>query len=178
MLFGYCYADPKRTLLTSRDRNSINHDLGARVCSKMVADVITRKSGDGKRLCRALLRYMLEHNWDTSVEIRRQNGVIPLLQKQYREMYPGKVLVSWVSATELVRRVADVRGLEVEPAASFMDEGASLVKGFFAELQTLERQDIRVEGRSWVSPIVDDILRITGAQEVAAVDFPQQMGSK
>lgn len=36
MLFGYCYADPKRTLLTSRDRNSINHDLGARVCSKMV----------------------------------------------------------------------------------------------------------------------------------------------
>lgn len=60
-----------------------------------MADVITRKSGDGKRLCRALLRYMLEHNWDTSVEIRRQvlmeNGVIPLLQKQYREMYPGKV---------------------------------------------------------------------------------------
>lgn len=74
----------------------------------------------------------------------------------------AQVLVSWVSATELVRRVADVRGLEVEPAASFMDEGASLVKGFFAELQTLERQDIRVEGRSWVSPIVDDILRITG----------------
>ena len=59
-------------------------------------------------------------------------------------------------------RVADIRGLEVKQAPPYMDEGASLVKDFYAELQSLERQNIGVEGRSWVSPIVADILRITG----------------
>ncbi|CAM9891238.1 unnamed protein product, partial [Hapterophycus canaliculatus] len=177
-LFGYDFADPKRTMIEGRDRGAMNAKVTRPEIDRLLSGGIKRSPRIRRRVLLKLTRGSI---WKNHEDVRPQNWseeVIKLLQQESRTMYPGTVLVN--SPTPIIMLVVGLRGLERIRCNAYLDEGPALVDAFVDELRSLPQETIRPDdaGAGWARVVRDDLLHITGAKEMAAVEFPGKLGEK
>lgn len=179
MLFGYNFSYPGGKLLQIPDGNGMDESRTLKACAAMV-DLLARQS---PRLRRYIVKaYENSGNYGPRyVDLRQgqfDEHFAKLVQQTNQTMNPGTVMV--FDETRVVRKVALLRGVTVVSCPRFLCEGATLVKEFVKELHRLPREEIGQDGGAvgWASVVRKEMLHLTGATTMAAVDFPGKLVSK
>ncbi|CAM9782479.1 unnamed protein product [Scytosiphon promiscuus] len=174
-LFGYDFADPKRNMIEGRDRGAMN--------AKVTRPEIDRLLSGGIKIDPRVRRQVVldltqGHGWKSHNDVRPQKWskeIIKLLQLESRTMFPGTVLIH--SPTPIEMMVAGLRDLKRTSCSRYIDEGSDLVDAFVKELRSLQQEVIRPDAaaQGWAPSVRDELLRVTGATEMATVDFPGKL---
>lgn len=166
MLFGYNFSYPDGKLLQIPDGNGIDESRTLKACTAMVG-LLARQSPRLRRYLVKAYEYT-GNDGPRHVDLRQMN----------QTMNPGTVMI--FGEPRVVLKVALLRGVRVVSCPRFLCEGANLVKEFVKELHSFPREEIGQDGGAagWASVVRKEILQVTVARTMAAVDFPGKLVSK
>ncbi|CAM9099999.1 unnamed protein product [Ectocarpus fasciculatus] len=177
-LFGFNLKDPRRDLIQGRDRGAMSPKLTRKAINMLVREGILTSSRVRRRIVLALTR---GRQWTNYEDIRAGTWgeeAIALIQKENLVMFPGTVLAN--NQPPLCTMIAEVKDLTIQDCHRSLDQGSALVKDFVNEVRTLPREDIGQDAAAsgWATTVREELLRLTGATEFAAVDFPGNLGTR
>ncbi|CAM9502917.1 unnamed protein product [Ectocarpus sp. 13 AM-2016] len=177
-LFGFNLKDPRRDLIQGRDRGAMNPKLTQKVINKLVCEAILKSPRVRRRIVLALTR---GGQWTPYGDIQAgtwSEEAIALVRNENLVMFPGTVLAN--RQPPLCAMIAEVKDLTIKSCHQSLDQGSALVRDFVNEVRNLPREDIgqgaAVSG--WATTVREELLRLTGATEFAAVDFPGKLGTR
>ena len=176
-LFGYNLGDKGRNLIQGRDRSGMDPKLESACIDQLLKEWLEKSPRLRREVVLALTRGC---EWGTArfedMRVRKWGDrVLDLLRQESKTMFPGTVLAKMPNS--LQRLIAELRGLEVETCHPDLDEGSALVTDFIEELRSLPREEIGAES-GWASTVREKLLQLTGATELASVEFPGKIGAQ
>lgn len=177
-LFGYDFADPKRMMIQGRDRGAMNAKVTRPEIDRLLSGGIKCNPRIRRRVVLELTRNGRLKNYDDVRPVKWCRETIKILQLESRTMFPGTVPVH--SPTPIIMMVVGLRDLKRRSCSYYLDEGPALVDAFVDELRSLPQEVIGRDdsSRGWAPVVRDELLHITGAKEIAAVDFPGKLGGR
>ncbi|CBN77567.1 expressed unknown protein [Ectocarpus siliculosus] len=177
-LFGFNLKDPRRDLIQGRDRGAMNPKLTRKVIIMLVREAILKSSRIRRRIVLALTR---GGQWTPYGDIQAGawgEEAITLIQNENLVMFPGTVLAN--HHPPICAMIAEVKDLTIKRCHQSLDQGSALVRDFVNEVRSLPREDIGQDAAAsgWATTVREELLRLTGATEFAAVDFPGKLGTR